>query len=168
MMSDFILYETSAGFTLIECLWVLFIIGVLSCFTFFSMTGLLQKNQFQVIADDIKFAVHMAKIQSLVHMHPVILGPPCGHHQDWSKGMVLLLDNLEHHCISQTQIIREWHWDHPGLEVHWRGFESKDYLRFTPDIARRSVNGYFLIKNLSHDPKRVVINRIGKVRVEKI
>lgn len=164
MVEFWIVARCERGLSLIEMLIVLLIIGILALFSPLAFHKLLKKNQIDVTVDEIKMAIQFSKINALSQAHPVILTPISGE-MNWSEGMALCVDNPLHQCVSNHGTIREWHWFHNGIEVNWLGFESNHYLRFSPDLMGRAANGYFMVKDQSNQPVKLIVNRLGRVRV---
>jgi type IV fimbrial biogenesis protein FimT len=89
---------------------------------------------------------------------------PLPNTNDWSKGMLLFVDNSKHQYTYNTEPLYEWHWKSADTDVSWHGFQSKDYLLFTTDLRSSINNGYFLIKNTQEQIK-LIVNRVGRVRI---
>lgn len=123
-----------------------------------------QKNQVQVVQDNIKSALRYAKMHALTTGHRVIL-TPLQHSNDWSDGMLLFLDNAKHRYTPDDTLIHEWHWQSPGIEVTWKGFQSNHYLLFSADVSQNAVNGTFFIKSDSNSIAKIVINKLGRIRL---
>ncbi len=125
-----------------------------------------KKNQLQQVADEIKTAIHTAKMQALLRHDKLVLSPLTGF-TDWSKGMLLFVDNAKHHYSQKDKLLHEWHWTPKGIQVSWHGFQSKDYLLFATDLSCSTTNGYFMIKNNLQQVK-LVINRVGRVKQDAL
>lgn len=145
------------GLSLLETLMALLILSILFAFGMSNLLNSYSKNQDEVIAKDILQAIQFAKMQALTHGKTVTLAP-IEKDGDWSQGMRLLThDKL---------VIREWQWHHFGNhQVRWRGFESLNYLRFTPDLLSRSANGQFVIQHDAKHQIKVVVNRLARARM---
>ncbi len=152
-----------SGFTLIEVITAIVIMGILCALTPSVLPLLLKKNQTLVIVDDIKQAVQYAKLEALSKAHTVIL-TPLSEDNRWSAGMVLCLDNPNHHCAKGDERIRQWQWHSPMVRVLWRGMESQDYLRITPTLVNRIASGHFIVKETHGSETRLVVNRLARVR----
>lgn len=153
------------GFSLLELLVVLMILGIVSGYGLSFLPSLFNKNQHEVIADEIKQAIHFAKIEALTRDRVLTLSP-ISEDADWSTGMRLFEDNQMHHDTPKSMVVREWRWRRGSIKVTWQGFESKDYLRFTPDLLSRSANGCFLIQDGRNQQIKLVVNRLARVRQE--
>lgn len=155
----------SPGFSFIEVLTALIIFGILSGYSLSLMPSLHRKNQLEVMANEIKQAIHFAKIEALTHAHTITL-TPLSEDADWSAGMLLFVDNNIHHYTPKTTLIREWHWHSKALNVTWHGFESSHYLRFSPDLLERGANGHFVVQDNEKHQIKLVVNRLARVREE--
>lgn len=154
---------TQSGISLIELLIYLTIVGMLFCLTTPFAPSFYKKNELQVIVDEIKSAIRYAKLQAIIRGECLILTHRSGT-SDWSSGMALYVEKLS----SRKQPVREsllyeWRWQAVGSHVAWNGFQSKDYLRFGPDLNQSVVNGTFLIDVDSQHPIRLIVNRLGRV-----
>ena len=147
---------SSHGFTWIECLLTLSIFSILLWFSIPFATSLYQKNQMQVIQDDIKSAIRFAKMRALMDGKNEVLMPLSSSH-DWSRGMQLRVDKT-------TQTLFEWHWPSSSIHVSWHGFLSNHFLYFSADINQSATNGYFLIQSPQQPVIKLIINRLGRVR----
>lgn len=155
------------GFTLLELLICLALTATLLMFSTSITSKLYQKNQIQVIQDNIQGAIRFAKTHALTTGKNMLL-TPLMNSNDWSKGMLLFVDNDKHHYTPTTQIIHEWHWQYPAIQVSWTGFQSNQYLLFSADANQNAANGHFLIKNKTHKMIKIVINRMARTKVSQL
>lgn len=151
------------AFTLIELLISLSLLAILLFFTIPFESSLHQKNQIQVIQEEIKSAVRYAKTQALISGNTLIL-TPSNDSNDWSDGMRLFKDNAKHQYTSKDAVIHAWHWNSSGIQVTWRGFQSNHYLLFSTDVSKNAVNGSFLIESNAKYAAKLVINKLGRVK----
>ena len=155
-------HQYERGFSLIELITALIIFAILCAYSMSFMPSLHQKNQLQVMADEIQQAIHFAKIEALTKAHTVTL-TPLSEQEDWSFGMLLFVDNKTHSYSPGISLIREWHWHSPGVHVTWKGFESTRYLRFSPDLMSRGCSGHFVVADNALNQIKLVVNRLGRV-----
>ncbi len=155
--------KPSKGFTLLELLLTLSLISTITFLSLSYAPSLYKKNQLQTVSTEIKSAIHTAKMQALAKGKPLTLAP-LSNTNDWSKGMLLFVDNPKHQSTPNTEPLYEWHWKSAGTDVFWHGFQSKDYLLFTTDLRSSMTNGYFVIKNTQQQIK-LIVNRVGRVRI---
>ena len=147
------------AFTLVEVLLSLSLLAMVFFFTIPMYSAFHEKNQIQVIAEDINAAIRYAKTYAMTQEKNVIL-MPIDHSKDWSMGMQLSIYNSAH----QYQLIHEWDWHSPNVQVDWHGFQSKHYLLFSADPRQNDVNGAFTITGSARGLK-LVINKLGRIRV---
>jgi len=146
---------TQKGLTFIEVILCLAILGILVCFGTPFTSSLYKKNELQVVKDDIRGAIRLAKMTALVRGKPVRLTHRLGA-TDWSSGIVLSsLDGA---------VLYEWQWRNKGLSVIWHGFQSREYLLFSPNLNNSAVNGYFLMEDNKKQVSKITVNRLGQVR----
>lgn len=161
-------FRVKSGFTLVELITTLLIIlGLFFVLMPLGSTFLNKNNidtQVKTIVNAIKYAKHSALLEErrLVLSE---LSPEDG----WKKGMQLFVDNSEnHHYSSEDERLREWHWRSGNIQVEWHGFMSDRYLIFSDDLQTSALSGYFSISENNKVKRKIVINRLGRVRVEKV
>lgn len=149
------------GFTLIESVITCALIILLGLIANSSTTHWLGTNDSQMVIDEIKAAVHYAKIQALLRDQPVFL-TPISH---WSGGIELHYLNPKTH--SQERLY-QWQWHHPRLLINWVGMGSTDRIVLSNNPLHAISNGRFIIKNLrTQDEKHIILNRLGRIRVSE-
>lgn len=122
-----------------------------------------QKNQLDVFTNEMKSAIQYAKLQSLMRGKKLVLRPVSSTN-DWSAGMVLFVDNKTHEYRSDKDIVHQWHWKEGAIQISWHGFQSSSFLVFTPALSSQSLNGTFVFENNVHEQKKLIINRLGRVK----
>ncbi len=133
-------------------------VSILLCFSIPFATSLYQKNQMQVIQDEIKSAIRFAKMRALIEGKNLML-MPLSTSNDWSGGMQLRVDN-------RAPPLFVWHWSSPQIQVNWHGFQSHHILYFAVDNNRNATNGYFLIQSATQPTIKLIVNRLGRVKSE--
>lgn len=152
------------GLTLLELLFSLALLSLLFCFCFPLRNALLTRNQLEVLAKEISLAILYARNLAFVSHQPLIL-TPLQQSADWSKGMLLFVDNKNHHYEPQLKILHQWSWDYPKVQIKWTGAKSSTYLIFADEIEHAFTSGHF---DLISQAKalRLIINRFGRIRTE--
>lgn len=140
----------------------LFVIGVVLFFCLSYLPALYKKNRLDIVTDQVKSAIQIAKTQALITGDILVLSHLPGT-KDWSDGMLLFVDNPQHKYTVNAKLLYEWHWQSTRVNVTWHGFQSDEFLLFASDIRRSTTNGYFVIKNATQQA-RLIINRLGRVR----
>lgn len=154
----------SKGLTLVELLVTMSLLFIIIFFTIPFTPDFLKKNELECVANEIKIAIHTAKMQALITRDRLALTPILGNN-DWSQGMRLFVDNLTHQYTERDKLIYQWHWKYPGVSVTWQGFQSKKYILFSTDMSCSATNGYFMIQSTLRHIK-LIINRLGRVKQE--
>ena len=149
------------GFTLIELLIGMSCLAILTCLSITFAGYIYQKNRLEVTTDELKHIIHYAKIQAQARQTSLVLAPLAK--PDWSKGAILFVDNSKHALNSSSELLHQWHWNSPAIKINWNGFQSKQYLIFSPDLRYSAINGFFQLKANSQQQK-LIVNRVGRVR----
>lgn len=152
----------SSGLTLIELLVVAVLLSILSFFCFPHWQIIHQKNQLQILQDEIGNAVRFARTHSILRGETLIL-TPLPDTSDWSSGMLLWVDNPTHQYVLGSTLIHQWRWKNSGFHVTWHGFQSSRYLLFSADVKKAASSGHFLIAKNSQQPVKLTVNRLGRI-----
>lgn len=146
----------SKGFSLIELIFVLAIIGSLALFSGFAVSTLQEKNEGQIIINELKTAIQFSKMQAVRMGQPVVLVPFDGH-LNWALGMRLL-------NYDKTQTLYEWQWHYPHWQITWSGVHSTNKITLSNNPISAISNGTFtLVNSISQERKDVVLNRMGRI-----
>lgn len=150
------------GFTLLETMLALaLLVGLLllGSWPFFS---LIQKNEREMLINDIKTAVQYSKIQAIHLGNPVYL-VPFGSNENWSGGMVLARFDQK---SNKTELIHQWQWSVNSWNINWKGVDSTNRITISNIPNRAMSNGKFILDNrLTNEKVVVTLNRLGRVRV---
>lgn len=151
------------GLTLIELLLCLGLLTVLLVAGLGFGSQFLAKRQALILEKQLVSVVQYSRHWAQVFHQDVTLNPLAGQN-DWSKGMVLFVDNSSHHYSSQVKLIHQWYFNQNRLlRLVWHGFQADDYLMFSKETHRSTVNGHFLILSDGVVLKRLVVNRLGRI-----
>lgn len=142
------------GFTLIEIMTCLAITAILFLFALFANASFYQRNTLEMAEDELINALHYARNMAIATGHSLTL-TPLSKAQSWDDGMMLSF---------QDKILYRWQWHYLGTHIEWKGFQSNHYLTFSPSLKQATCNGSFLITSQSAGSKKIVINRIGRIR----
>lgn len=144
------------GMTLLETIAILAMISIICLISFVSYLTFSQYHQLELAAADIDAAVRYARNMAMIRSEVMVLRPLTS---SWSKGMQLMTrqpGNL-------AKIIFQWQWHYPGVDIVWRGFQSRQSITINPDPKQAAMNGYFLIIDGAGREKKLTINRIGRI-----
>lgn len=152
-----------SGFTLIELLIYSGVLCILLLMSVPLSVDLYQKKHADIIANDIKNAIRYARNVTFDNDVPMTLSP-LPDTSDWSRGMILFIDNPHHQYTNKDKIVYQWQWSYPGVRVAWRGFRSDAYITFSPVLRQSTANGRFNIVTNRQYKKELIVNRLGHVR----
>jgi len=149
------------GFTLLELLIGMTCFAILICLSISFSASIYQKNKLEVATGELKHIIHYAKTQAQARQTSLILAPLAK--SDWSMGAILFVDNSKHTYDSNSELLHQWSWNSPAIKITWNGFQSNQYLIFSPDLRHSAINGFFQLKTNSQQQK-LIVNRVGRVR----
>ncbi|ASQ45719.1 GspH/FimT family protein [Legionella clemsonensis] len=154
--------KTIGGMTLLELVCCLLLICVLFFTTVPAQFSLMQHNQLKVMEDEISNAIRYARKMALLHGVPLAL-TPLQSSNDWSKGMILFIDNKQHQYRSGDKLLHQWQWQKPGLQISWKGFLSNSYLLFSNNLKHAATSGHFDLFTADSKHVKLIVNRFGRV-----
>lgn len=127
-----------------------------------SNRSLFQQNQLKVIENEISNAIRYARKMSLLYDVRLAL-TPLADSKDWSKGMILFIDNKRHTYQIGDKLLHQWQWNHQDLHVIWKGFLSNSYLLFSSNLKNAATSGHFDLFTTTSQHKKLIINRFGRI-----
>jgi len=152
------------GFTLIEMLFTLMFIAVLSLFSVTSASFLVHKNEQQTIVDEIKTAIQYAKTQAVSLGHPVSLSPN-DKELNWSKGVILTRMQSK---TGNNPVLYQWNWHHPRWDITWAGMNSPHKIILSNNPVSAISNGHFVLFNTrTKERVELILNRLGRIRINQ-
>jgi prepilin-type N-terminal cleavage/methylation domain-containing protein len=159
---------SNKGFTLLEIVTSLIILAGL----FFTLLPLgnrfFSKNALEKRLNTIVGAIKFARNKSQFDGKKLILSE-LSDKNGWLYGMRLYRENTgNYHYEQGDKIIRSWSWDNKIISVEWHGFGSDHYLLFSNKLQESALNGYFSLSEAGKIKRKIIINRLGRVRIEKI
>lgn len=152
---------SDGGFSSLECVIVLFILGVLISVTWPLFNTRNPWQQSQWLADQLTMAIHYARIEAVARGELLCLESEV-HDAHLRLKLVSNSDNA-----SQPKVLHQWDWDTASCQVQWHGFHQQGVL-LSPDAYHVAANGYFLIHHGTEKMIKLVVNRWGKVHLERL
>lgn len=123
----------------------------------YSLGFLKNKNEKQRLVDELKTAMHYAKIQAISRGYSVSL-VPIDPNLSWTKGMQLV---RLHKKLNQIEVLYQWSWHYSNWNIDWKGVLSQQ-IKFSPNPLNALSNGRWRIMNrYSKERFELVLNRIG-------
>lgn len=139
------------GWTLIELMIVLFIIGVVLSMALLSFHSMFSKAHSKVAEQQILSAIRLARSEAIKNGAISSLSPQGG---DWSRGQVI---TVARHIMKEFPAV-------PDVTIIWEGFPAGDQLRFVPSGFVYGGNGTFSICS-SGECSKILVSKSGRVRV---
>ena len=149
------------GMTLIELLICLAIFSIVWFFSLPSSSELTDRNQIECVKNDIESALQYAKMQSMLRNETLLI-MSLPNEQNWSHGIAVFSGA----DLSNLKPLHMWPWHFKNIQVLWKGFQSRNYLRFATGINHYATNGHFLIQG-QYSAVKLVINRFARLRVDR-
>ncbi|WP_058442577.1 hypothetical protein [Legionella brunensis] len=150
------------GLTLLELICTLILLALLFLLSVPSGLSLFNKNQLQVAEDEISTAICYARKMALLLDARLAL-TPIDDSGDWSKGMLLFVDNKKHKYHQGDKLLHQWKWHFRGLQISWKGFQSNSYLLFANNLNHAATSGHFDLLTVESNHAKLVVNRFGRV-----
>lgn len=159
-----------SGFTLLELLVALGIIGILSSLTLPALSTLVKKNRADSIQSLLRSAINTTRVTAISDNSIAVLCPvdagSCG--SDWNRGFMIFTDRNNDRILDEEETLIEYHQLHrPGFEISWRASAGRNFLRFSPAGIAREF-GRFTLCHQSRDmslARSMVVNRHGRLRI---
>lgn len=150
-----------SGLSLFEILIVLLLVSLVFGFGLPLTTQWYHNQLATMMEKDIEQAVEQGIQESHILGEPLRLVPL--RDKEWSTGLALLRE-ADLTTTPPVVALYVWQWRNTANHVIWHGFLSNAYLRFTPELGQAALNGYFLIDSPNHPGRRILVNRIGRIR----
>ncbi|WED44644.1 GspH/FimT family protein [Legionella cardiaca] len=150
------------GFTLIELLCCLLLLSLLFFISLPISLTMLHQNQLEIMEDEICTAIRYARKMALLYDVRLAL-TPLAEAGDWSRGMILFVDNKKHKYQPGSQVLHQWQWHQPGLQVSWNGFQSNSYLLFSNNLKHAATSGHFNLLTAESKHVKLIVNRFGRI-----
>lgn len=166
------------GFTLLEALVVLALLGILSALAAPSYTGLRQRHQMQSQAEQFQASLMLARSEALRRQRRVTVcvrdaADGCAQEGSWAQGWVVFVDANNSTTREPDETVLQVHGALPGfLSFNGNAMVRLD-VSYGPQGRSQTKSGAFQAGTLRlcgaglRHVWRVVINAVGKPRLEK-
>ena len=146
------------AFTLIEMFIVLALMAIVAQIAVPAFQDFLERNQQQVLSDQIARAVQHARAHAVTHRTRVELcgsrdGVSC--HSDWSQGWLLKE-------LKQDEPLNIMRLKPDKKRLNWSGFQSK--IQFSSNGSSPTGNGRFYSCHKQQISWQLILNRQGRLR----
>lgn len=143
-----------------ELLIVLALISIVALLCFSTSVLLVNKNEQQILLDELKNCIQHAKIHAIQSGHSLYLGP-IDPSLNWAKGIKLMQFNKDH----QLKPLRQWIGSHSNWNLTWSGTDSSKLLQISNNPTNAISNGTFVLLNTrTQEQFYIRVNRLGRMR----
>lgn len=156
---DRLVFGQIKGFTFIELMVYLTLIGMLFLFTIPNMTDWMHQTQQSNIRETLIQASQLARLKAMTTGQTWVLAP-LSDDEDWSLG-IGLYSLQAYHAIPRLKPRYQWPWVFPKTQINWRGFQSNRALFFSGDPSQYAVNGRFFVQMSNRHQLQLIVNRLG-------
>lgn len=154
------------GISFIELLISLSLIIIFFVMALPFSTAFLARDNAKRVQQDISMAIRSGRNLAMLKGEQLALTPL--RNNNWSSGMVLFVDNLNHEFDPSTGALQQWLWDYPNLLISWKEFRSDRFLLFSTHLMHATMSGHFTIQSNRSPPIILKVNRIGKITVNHL
>lgn len=172
------------GFTIVELLITMIIIGMLGGLAVAGYQSQLKTQRADNALTDFMVFLQSARSAAIIQRTEVVLCPAawspsfattlvantathCGARNSWNRGAVAFTDhNRDLQINGEDKVIGLLPRDYAGIEITWRAFRNRSYLRFNKNGLTDWQNGRFIFCSNSLDPearRQITINSAGRI-----
>jgi type IV fimbrial biogenesis protein FimT len=165
------------GFTLLEALVVLAVLGLLLSLTVPNLSKLYAKHQLQAQAEGLLDSLLLARSEALQRQQPVTLcaraAAQCDTEPNWQQGWWVFVDDNHDARRDESEALIETHEPLPPHTLFDSSSTVKGYFSYGPEGRSQSTGGAFMARRWrfcrvnSPEGFEVVSNALGKPRIEK-
>lgn len=166
------------GFTLLEALVVLALLGILSALAAPSYTGMRQRHQMQSQAEQFQASLMLARSEALRRQQRVTVcvrdaADGCAQAGSWAQGWVVFVEESNPTLRDPSDTILQLQGALPGFIAFTGNAPVRHYVSYGPQGRSQRKSGAFQAGTLrlcgagQKHLWRVVVNAVGKPRLEK-
>jgi type IV fimbrial biogenesis protein FimT len=170
--------DRDGGFTLLEALVVLALIGVLAALAAPAVTGMRARHQLQAQAEGLLDSLVLARSEALRRQQRVTLCPrthdnACDATAQWQNGWLVFVDGNDNAQREADEPLIEVHGDLPPTVRMGVTSTVKGYFSYGSEGRSQSTGGAFMAgtwrfcQASAPEGWQVVSNALGKPRIEK-
>lgn len=132
-------HASTRGFTLIELITTLTVLGILTILAYPSFANLLRQTRVESVTEELQTAVQLARQHAVMANSRAILAAA---EEDWEQGWELYLDDNHNGQLDQNEsVIKTGDAFHPAVEVHANRPLSR-YISYLGTGESRWASGY--------------------------
>lgn len=163
--------KTQTGYTFIELLFTILLLGLLLTFANTGFQQLLDRQRQSSLANQLYAALNLGR------SHAISIGQPtslcagmdnCGNSNKWSNQLLIFHDTNQNgqvdageRLLSQSELADGYAW-------HWSSFRNRPHITFKPDGTTHGANGTFTLCRRDQAIRSIVISITGRVRMQAL
>jgi type IV fimbrial biogenesis protein FimT len=174
------LSRRARGFTLVEMMIVVTIVGILSGVAFPYLGTVVDSIRMRWIANELLSSMHVARSEAIKRNSRVALckssdGITCANTGDWEQGWIVFHDADNDGTVeADEQVIQRVQALPAGFRLSGNHLVRR-YISFSPTGTTRTVGGAYQLGTVtlckaggSSEGREVVLNNVGRMRVNRI
>lgn len=172
-------YKINSGFTLVELLVTVAIVGIFASIALPSFSKMIEKNRVNTATNELVSNLLLARSEALKRSNNVTLCPSdnqtsCASNGDYSKGWIVFLDCDDDLVLGETitdcgpngtEDIIKVHDGFDSVYMNKNGGVKKVSFSFSGRLAI-PASTFSVGKDVSNKTKRVSLNRVGRIRTD--
>jgi type IV fimbrial biogenesis protein FimT len=159
------------GFTLIELMIVISLVGILTSLALPSFESFLRKRQMVGSSDLLYTSLYLARSEAVKRNSTVTIckssdAATCG--GSWSDGWLMFEDNNSDGSLDGAEVVITAGSPPPDYQLIWAPFGAKNYIRFYKNGMTSSHNGTFKLCPYDQDSRyasAVIVSKTARIRV---
>lgn len=160
------------GYTLLELIIVLTIVGILFSIAIPAYQSFINKNLITTQINQLISAINLARSEA-IRRHQIVTvcksndGKNCN--GEWTQGWIVFVDQQQGQVTAKTELLRVYKNTRMLSLIEWRAQRSNDYLQMDPSGTTHGQTGTFYFysdKNNKQKVSKVVVSYTGRLRVE--
>jgi prepilin-type N-terminal cleavage/methylation domain-containing protein len=145
-------YKHSAAFSLVECLVVMFLVGVIAAFSVPAFQNSFGQQQYRLLQAQLAHAINFARIEAMSLNQSSQLRARVG--GNWCEGWQVASHGV---VIKRYPAIK-------GCKLGWQAFRGGEALTFLPTGATDNQNGRFTLRLEGEILWELLVSKSGRVR----
>mgnify|MGYP000110819166 CR=1 FL=1 len=159
--------RTSRGFTLLELMVALVVLGIAVSIAVPSFGGLIERQRIDSSLDVLLRGLRSARQDAVERNRPVTVAPPPG---GWSAGWRIFIDDNANGSFDEGERLLREELQPSPINIHATSSVSS-YVRFNRQGESELINGGFQAgtfrfcpKDAAREGRLLIINRVGRLR----
>lgn len=161
--------KTQTGYTLIELLFTILLLGLLLTFANTGFQQLVDRHRQSSLANQLYSALNLGRSHAIsVGQHTSLCAGmnSCENSNRWSNQLLIFHDtNQNGQLDAGERLLRQSELSN-GDAWHWSSFRNRPHITFKPDGTTHGANGTFTLCRGEQAIRNIVISITGRVRMQ--